>query len=323
MNTKEKFLQAPIYLWREFFIKPDVVMDKIMDIGIYKFAQNNYSDYKANRENIAKQLLYGYYRDKNIDSNIYNKITDLSDSGAICTDEKIGGFVNGSFNPEPEFELSGIINAIDNDEDLRDYAIIYHGVKLACGNENLNIALHDIDLTITRAKKILSNTPAGDPWIMVNIERAWDFLKHKKQDFELAQFAAHIAIKSIVGTKPYCKTNKQLILSRMFGYASAKHVPAKLPKDIQLLYDKYSKRWWMDKVLQMVELNWGVKIYNRPHIKGFYVSTSKNIDMNNLAEMAEKQALKNRIAELKRTKNEARKKALDKINGMTTTTTTA
>lgn len=320
MSTKERFLPAPLYLMREFFIKPDEVMRKIIQVGIYNYGKRNYSDYQANRENIAKQLMYGFYRDKNFNGNIYDKIQGYADDGTIDLDEDYKGFNGYTFNPE--FELPGVLKILDIDENLRNYAIDYHGVKIACGDQNLNINAGSKDWIITESKQILSKMPPGDPWIMVNEHLAFVYRDNKKQDFELAQFAAHIAIKSIVGTKPYCKTNKQLILSRMFGYASAKHIPAKLPKDIQPLYNKYATRWWMDKVLQMVELNWGVKIYSRKQIKGFYVSTSKNIDMDNLADKAENQTLKNRIAKLKREKEEARKKAQDKINSMTTTSTT-
>jgi hypothetical protein len=308
MENKEKYLQAPLYLWRNFFIDSRSVIDKVFDIGIYKYA-DRYINYEKHKENIGKQLIYGFYRDKNFSKKIHNKIQKYANEGKIDIDTDYNGFNGETFNPE--YEMEGLQKILDIDSELRVYAITYHGIKLACGF--LNITVQNIDNIIISAKDILKNTPAGDPWIMVNKDRAFEFYKHKKQDFELAQFTAHIAIKSIVGKKPYCKTNKQHITARMFGYASVKNLPEILPKEIQPLFIKYSNRYWMDKVLTMLELHWGLKTYSH-NMRGIYISTSKNVDMDNLAINAEKNTMKNKIAALKRQKKDAREKAIQQLN---------
>ncbi len=43
---------------------------------------------------------------------------------------------------------------------------------------------------------------------MVNLKLIFEFRDSEKSEFDLAQFAGYIAIRSIKGKKPYCKTNK-------------------------------------------------------------------------------------------------------------------
>ncbi len=306
---EERYLQAPLSLLRDFFGNPAEVLNKVIRIGIYKYA-DRYSNYQEYGENIAKQLMYGFYRDKNFKTKIHHKIQQYADRDLIDLDTDYNGFSGETFNPE--WELEGLCKILDSDKELRNYAINYHGIKMACSDLNLNISVPNIDRIIKDASDILKSTPEDEPWVMISKARAFDYRDHKKTDFELAQFAAHIAIKSIIGVKPLGKTNKRHITARMFGYASVKHLPAKMSEKIQPFFNKYSTRYWMDKVLQMLELYWGVKIYSHS-MRGFYVSTSKTMDMNNLAIKAEEQSIKNKIAALKQSKKEAREKALQHI----------
>jgi hypothetical protein len=114
-----------------------------------------------------------------------------------------------------------------------------------------------------------------------------------------------MAIKSILGMRRYVKTNKQHIVSRMFGYSSIK-VIGKVNEE---LFKKYSTRYQIDKVLLELELSWNVKIYSR-NIRGMYVSVGNKISLDDLALEAESKKKKNRIEVNKNNKSKAKERAL-------------
>ncbi len=130
-----------------------------------------------------------------------------------------------------------------------------------------------------------------------------------KSEFDVAQLAAYVSIKSILGTKKYVKTNKAHIVSRMFGYSSVKHLPKEMIPSIKSLFTKYNSRYHIDKVLQLLELNWNVITYSN-HIRGMYIAMGNKISIVELASAVETKKKKNQISELKRSKIEARDMAL-------------
>ena len=82
------------------------------------------------------------------------------------------------------------------------------------GNNNDDESLRS---AIKAAKEVISEYDLSAPNVSVKIKVLWDFRRHQKSEFEIACFCAFCAIKSILGNKPYAKTNKSLIIARMFG----------------------------------------------------------------------------------------------------------
>jgi len=160
------------------------------------------------------------------------------------------------------------------------------------------------------AKDIERLIEAGEPMPMVKAKHLWDFREGEKTESDKAQLAAYIAIGSIVGKRPYAKTNKQHIVSRMFGFSSHKAIPNKLQPTIKGLLCKYSLRYHIDKLIQELELNWHVCTYSH-HMRGIYVGIGVNKDTLALAGESKKKKIK--IAQLKKGKSEAREKALKMI----------
>jgi hypothetical protein len=160
---------------------------------------------------------------------------------------------------------------------------------------------------IQNAKRILSDLPAKYPVVGVDRDMLFNYYRYQKTEFEIICLAAFLAIKSIIGKKPYDKTNKIMIHARMFGYTS----PKELPEELTPLQKKYKTRWHMDKILQELQFNWNLKILWN-HNRGIYISFDLSLDK--LAEIVDKQKRKTRLQELK----EEKKRAIEKAKLTTT-----
>jgi hypothetical protein len=148
---------------------------------------------------------------------------------------------------------------------------------------------------------------------MISKSLLFDFRDNEKKEIDLIQLVSYIAVKSILGVKSFVKTNKMHIVCRMFGYSSVKHLPVKMPTNINSLFLKYSNRYHIDKVLMQLELNWNVITYSNK-IRGMYIAMSNKTSIEQLALLAETRKHKNRIAEHKKKKKEATAKALEQLN---------
>jgi hypothetical protein len=170
--------------------------------------------------------------------------------------------------------------------------------KYKASLEFLGITQGSVKSAIDNAKSILRRMPAKYPTTGIEKGMLFDYYKNEKTEFEIMCLSAFLAIKSILGTKPYCKTNKALIHARMFGYSSVKDIPAKLTP-LQL---RYQIRWHMDKVLTSLQTDWFVKIISSHH-RGMYLSI--DLELNELVSKiaANKQSVK--IQQLRENKKKA------------------
>jgi hypothetical protein len=159
----------------------------------------------------------------------------------------------------------------------------------------LNVTAGDSERSMINGRSISGRYPENSPIVGIGTEMFFDFYKNAKTEFDVSCLAAFLAIRSILGKKPYCKTNKQLIHARMFGYVSTKDVPTKLsPQEA-----KYKLRWHMDKILIELQLNWHLKLY-AGHQRGMCVSF--DLELPELVKMVEKSKYINRISEFRKTK---------------------
>ncbi len=163
----------------------------------------------------------------------------------------------------------------------------------------LGITQKYITAGIKNAKSILSNMPDKYPIAGIDKDMLFNYYRNAKTEFELICLGAFLGIKSIIGKKPYDKTNKAMIHARMFGYTSHKD----LPKSLTPLQKKYLIRWQMDKVILELQLNWNLKVYWN-HDRGIYISF--DLPLKKLAETVEKNKRKAKIQELKDEKKRIR-----------------
>jgi hypothetical protein len=299
----ERYLQFPLFLIRDLFTDKEKAINNIITYGIYRFSQKQ--DYSI--VEVARQLIYGYYR-KGLTTQLRTVIERYVDNGEIEIDEDYNGFNGRTFNPDTEIEQ--ILPLFETDSDFKELAIEYYLIKQAyCF---LGIKGNMVNC-LKEGKKIEKLIPLSEPFPMVNIDLLFAFRDNPKSEIEIAQFTAFISVRSILGVKPYCRTNKEMIVCRMFGYASKKQLPNQMKPKLKELFDKYSIRYHIDKVLQCLELNWNIRTYSK-NMRGLYVAVKNKISIDNLALIAERKKKLNQIKALKAEKNQAKEKALQQLN---------
>ena len=133
------------------------------------------------------------------------------------------------------------------------------------------------------------------PKVRLKTDMLIDFHHNHKTEFEIACFCALCALKSIVGNKPQAKTNFQRVIPLMV-------------QDSHELIEKYNKRYHRDKIMEELELNWGLKKLPIP-TRGFWFSFQ--LDHNELAkQLVQRKQKKSELAEKKRLAIENAKKVL-------------
>lgn len=114
---------------------------------------------------------------------------------------------------------------------IMDYATYKHSLKLEFGNESqrmkeaanfFNIKFGDIDRAMQNAKEIHNSVKKGTPFASVRLKMLWDYYDSPQKETDIAYFCAFCAIRSILGNKEYIKTNKSLVIARMFGLIDTK-----------------------------------------------------------------------------------------------------
>ena len=129
--------------------------------------------------------------------------------------------------------LQGAFNDIRGTVDsIMDYATYKHSLGLEFGNESqrmkessdfFNIKFGNIERAMQKAKEIHNSVKKGTPFASVRLKMLWDYYDNPKKEADIAYFCAFCAIKSILGNKEYIKTNKSLVIARMFGLVDTKN----------------------------------------------------------------------------------------------------
>jgi len=302
MDSKERYLQFPLFLLRDFISNKEKTINRIFDFGIFLYS----TKFSYQVEEVAKQLIYDHYN-KKLPIALQRKIESIG-SEIIGLSRETAFTSDGTFQPFDE--IQELLEVFDTDEQFLKNAIEYYQVHLAF--QSLGIT-GNIETTIKGGKEILKMVQPAEPLPMVNKKLLFDFRDNEKSEFDLIQFLAFIAIKSILGKRTCVKTNKMHIICRMFGYSSCKHLPEKMPSNVKELFSKYSHRYHIDRVIQSLELNWNVLTYSS-NLRGMYVAMGDKINLENLVLIAETKKQKNRIENLKMKKIAAKTKALQQLN---------
>lgn len=305
MEAKIKYLQFPLSLLREFHLNKSQTINKIIQFGICYYAKNHKKEYDLNT--MVNHFIYLNYQEKlptALNGLLYSNLEHFGDG----TDYKgFNGF--GKFEPFDE-ERYELINFFENNEGLKNIAFQLFDISLA--KKSLGLTQKDDSHLLTAYNEIKLATTGDTIFPMVNIDTLFNFLNNEKTDFEIMQFLTFIGIKSILGTKPYIKTNYGLIFARAFGYNSVKDVPKALYKEIQPIYNQYEKRWHRDKIKNELEYSWNLKTYSN-NTRGFYVSVDSKCSLEALALVGESSKQKNKDLKRKNEKKQATIKALEKL----------
>lgn len=174
--------------------------------------------------------------------------------------------------------LSGFINDTQKVlNEITDYAIYEYSLKLEFGNELERIKpsadFYGVNLssekkTLDKGIILYNSIPINSPKVGLNILIFWDFYKNDKTEFEKVCLLIFLSIKSVLGKKTYCKTNKQFLFNRVIG--SDKNTLRLEDFDEPLFKYANNRRLW-DKINLELQMNWGLKYYSNRD-KGFYVS---------------------------------------------------
>jgi len=305
--SDERYLQFPLCLLRNLFADKLKTINDIIEFGLYRYAKKQ--DYDLFE--VARQMMYCFYRKQgDLTNDLRRMIQRYIDSENIQIDDDYNGFSGSEFNPETE--IGNIMELFNTDNNFMEKAIEFYQIRQACSRDLLNITCN-FDYVLKHGKEIEKTIPEGEPYPSINKSLFFDFRDHEKTEFDMMQFACYIAIRSILGEKPYCRTNKEMILCRAFGYKSNKELPATMNPVIKELFDKYNKRYHIDRILQSLELNWNILIYSH-NIRGLYIGLSKKITLESMIVQAETKKKKKQIDALKKRKDEAREKALQQLN---------
>ena len=143
----------------------------------------------------------------------------------------------------------------------------YFGVK----SENLSISLE--------VGKLLSNAfPPKSPKVGLNKATWLQYYQQEKTEFENITLLAYLALRSILGRKPYCKVVNLFWLARMDGKPRSVMSVSELSASIH----KFSNEYQITKIKKELEDSWHLVSYSK-HFRGFYVSfkltKEKLIDM--------------------------------------------
>ena len=297
---KEQYFQFPLFLMRDLLENKEQALNNILYYGAYSFSQKLYSDVNA----AAKQLMYEYYRG-NLPNDLRNMITKYINDEKIEIDECYYGFSDTVFNPE--VEISQLLEIWKTDTGFMNKALEFHKMKLVF---NFIGITGNYKYVYDAGAKIHESINPKEPMPMIKKNTLFEYRDNDKTEFELMQLACYIGIRSIIGKKSYCKTNKKMILCRAFGYSSNKNLPEVMPD----LYYKYSNRYHIDKVLKSLEFNtWNLHFYSS-QMRGLYVGVKNKISLETLVLNAETNKQKNKIQQLNRAKEIARQKALQHLN---------
>lgn len=174
-------------------------------------------------------------------------------------------FLNGAFK-----DIRGVIS------NIMDYAAYKHSQNLSVGTDLermksaasfFSISFNNIEQSMKNAKALMRTEDIKAPNVSINMDILWNYYNKPKNEFEIACFCAFCAIKSIIGNKEYAKTNKSLIIERMFGLSA-------YPKD-ESIPDVFSVSSAVDFI----------------HKQGFHIGTNRITDGIKLGELiAVKQA---------------------------------
>lgn len=158
-----------------------------------------------------------------------------------------------------------------------------------------------------RGKKLFNSIPTDSPKVGLNIAIFWDFYKNEKSDFDIACLSAFLAIKSILGMKPYCKMNNSFLLARMSGKAKAIKDQSELPPE----FLKYASEYQTVKIKKVLSESWGLITYSR-YTRGFFVSFT--LDYPALVMEAEKRRKSTKEKQQQQYKKDVLKQVLEKLN---------
>ena len=208
-----------------------------------------------------------------------------------------------------------IINPEKTILNIKDYSVYENSLKLEHGTDLQKIKasasfyemkLGSVDQTLENGKLLYNSIPTTSPKVGLNLSIWWDFYKNEKTEFDKVCLLGFLAIKSILGTKSYCKVTNLYLWARMDGKTNTIDEVSELSNEIR----KYANRYQTENIKNELIQNWHLVYYSR-YTRGFFVSLKMSLE--DLIFEAEKKRKSIKDKKQKQLQNEALKKALDRL----------
>lgn len=137
----------------------------------------------------------------------------------------------------------------------------------------------------------------------------WDYHNNKKTEWQVAQLLGFLALKSIAGDSEKRRAvlvNNAHWMARMSGLIRA--TDWELDPRVKEFNTEYKSK----KLRKLLVAHWHMKHYAQ-HTRGFWVSFNKSMTVKDLALIAEKAKVSNKIKRAQNEEKEARLAALEKL----------
>jgi hypothetical protein len=276
--------------------------------GVFSLTQTKKVTTKEERT-FVKQFVYAYYNEPDsLTMELAEKMEQYIDEGMFHADADHKGFAAGKGRKlNVDSEIHELERIFEDDKEFKNMVIKFGKARDAYQFYGMKKGFKDI---FDWAMETEKNIPPKSPMVMIGQDKLREFFEDDtKTEFEIMTFAIYLAIRSILGTDKMKFTTKDMILARAFGFRNIKELK-KNPPD---LYEKYSKRYWMDKCLGEIRGGWNIITYssNRDGLHGIYIGNGFHITNKDLMRAIEKKRkakdTKSHNAEMRRLRDEVRK----------------
>ena len=198
--------------------------------------------------------------------------------------------------------------------DIMDYAVYVqslnpklHGSETQKINDSakfFGIILGNSKKSLRVGKELYDSIPEKSPKARIEKGMIFDFYENKKSEFEKICLLGFLTLKSILGTKDYCKTNNSLWLARIDGQPKAVKIDSndflgnqpfnEYKIELSAEINKFANEYQTKKMKNELRNNWGLVTYSR-FTKGFYISFNvtdskgkkRGLNLKELIEVAE------------------------------------
>lgn len=308
MEDNQKYFFVPIQMLRGLHTDKKKTLRDCAMYGVFSLTQTKKVTTKEERTFI-EQFVYAYYNEPDtMTMELAEKMEQYIDEGMFHADADHKGFAAGKGRKlNVDSEIHELERIFEDDQEFRDMVVMFGKAKDAFQFYGMKKDFRDIFMWGMEMEKQI---PPKSPMVMIGQDKLREFFEDDtKTEFEIMTFAIYLAIRSILGTDKMKFTTKDMILARAFGFRNIKELK-KNPPD---LYEKYSKRYWMDKCLGEIRGGWNIITYssNRDGLHGIYIGNGFHITNKDLMRAIEKKRkakdTKSHNAEMRRLRDEVRK----------------
>lgn len=162
-----------------------------------------------------------------------------------------------------DYSITKQVDSLEYESEIKKIKEVHKRFGVELGNYNM---------TIKNGRDLIDSIPVNSPRTGITKSTFFEFNKNDKSDFEKACLLAFLAIKSIIGDKPYCKMTNAFFLSRMDGKPKSVE-----PGDLSPVINRYANEYQTKKIRLELSANWGMSFYAKA-TKGFFASTQMNVD---------------------------------------------